>query len=110
MVEAPAASVPAKSAPADYTKFFVQDAIARYEAQGLDAAVAHYNRAQSVDGQWYVFIIDENGLVIGHPDPERLGLDLKGWVGTDANGYEFGRGDALCRRGGQVGVLRVPQP
>ena len=43
-----------------------------------------------MDGQWYVFIIDENDLVIGHPDPERLGLDLKGWVGTDANGYEFG--------------------
>ena len=43
-----------------------------------------------MDGQWYVFIIDQNDLVIGHPDPERLGLDLKGWVGTDANGYEFG--------------------
>ena len=43
-----------------------------------------------MDGQWYVFIIDENDLVIGHPDPERLGLDLKGWVGTDANGYDFG--------------------
>ena len=43
-----------------------------------------------MDGQWYVFIIDENDLVIAHPDPGRLGLDLKGWVGTDANGYEFG--------------------
>ena len=34
--------------------------------------------------------MDENGLVVGHPDPERRGLDLKGWVGTDLNGYEFG--------------------
>ena len=25
-----------------------------------------------------------------HPDPGRLGLDLNGWVGTDANGYRFG--------------------
>ena len=25
-----------------------------------------------------------------NPDPERLGLDLKGWVGTGVNGYEFG--------------------
>ena len=24
------------------------------------------------------------------PDPQRLGLDVKGWVGTDANGYSFG--------------------
>ena len=90
IVRAALASVPSRSAPADYTRHVVANAIARYEAQGLDATLAHYNSPQSVDGQWYVFIIDENDLVIGHPDPERLGLDLKGWVGTDANGYEFG--------------------
>ena len=37
-----------------------------------------------------MFIIDENDKVIGHPDVQRLGLDVKGWVGTDANGYKFG--------------------
>ncbi len=90
IVRAAIASIPSKSAPAEYTQHFVENAIARYEAQGLDATLAHYNSPQSVDGQWYVFIIDQNDLVIGHPDPERLGLDMKGWVGTDANGYEFG--------------------
>ena len=90
MEAAPAALTPAKSAPAEYTKTVVQDAIDMYEAQGLDATLAHYNQPQSIDGQWYVFIIDQNDLVIGHPDPERRGLDLKGWVGTDTNGYEFG--------------------
>ena len=84
------ASIPPRSAPAEYTRFFVNNGISRYETQGLDATLAHYNREASVDGQWYVFIIDENGLVIGHPDAHRLGLDLKGWVGTDANGYNFG--------------------
>ena len=84
------ASVPPRSAPAEYTKFFVDNAISMYETQGLDATLAHYNRPESIDGQWYVFIIDENDLFIGHPDPGRLGLDLKGWVGTDANGYNFG--------------------
>ena len=83
-------SIPPKSAPAEYTKFLVDNAISRYETQGIDATLAHYNREESVDGQWYVFIIDENDLVIGHPDAHRLGLDLKGWVGTDANGYAFG--------------------
>ena len=83
-------SIPPKSAPADYTRFFVDNAVSRYETQGLDATLAYYNREESVDGQWYVFIIDENDLVIGHPDAHRLGLDLKGWVGTDANGYNFG--------------------
>ena len=58
--------------------------------QGLDATLAYYNRPESVDGQWYVFIIDGNDLVIGHPDANRLGLDVKGWVGIDANGYNFG--------------------
>ncbi len=94
------ASMPSKSAPADYTRHFVGNAIARYEAQGLDATLAHYNSPQSVDGQWYVFIIDENDLVIGHPDPERLGLDLKGWVGTDLNGYEFGSATLAADEGG----------
>ena len=72
------ASIPPKSAPAEYTKFFVNNAISKYETQGLDATLDYYNREESVDGQWYVLIIDENDLVIGHPDPDRLGLDLNG--------------------------------
>ncbi|MCY4448587.1 MAG: hypothetical protein OXE02_07045 [Chloroflexi bacterium] len=90
IVRAAIAGIPPRAAPAEYTQYVVDSAVARYESQGLDAALAHYNSAQSIDGQWYVFIIDENDLVIAHPDPERRGLDLKGWVGTDANGYEFG--------------------
>ena len=84
------ASIPPKSSPAEYTRFFVENAISRYETQGLGATLAHYNSPQSIDGQWYVFIVDENDLVVGHPDANRLGLDVKGWVGTDANGYNFG--------------------
>ena len=84
------ASIPPTSAPVEYTKFFVEKAISKYETQGLDATLAYYNRPESIDGQWYVFIIDENDLVIGHPDAHRLGLDLNGWVGTDSNGYNFG--------------------
>ena len=83
-------SIPPKSSPAEYTMYFVDEAIRRYETDGLDATLAHYNSQESVDGQWYVFIIDENDLVIGHPDPARLGLDVKGPVGTDVNGYNFG--------------------
>ena len=81
---------PSKSDPAAYTKFVVDQAIARYEAEGLDATLAHYNSPASIDDQWYVFIIDENDIVIGHPDPDRLGLDVNGWVSNDINGYDFG--------------------
>ena len=84
------ASIPEKSSPIEYTKFFVDKAVSRYDTQGLDATLAHYNREESIDGQWYVFIIDENDIVVGHPDPLRRGLDVKGWVGTDPNGYNFG--------------------
>ncbi len=88
------ALAPPRSDPAEYTRYIVESAISRYETQGREAAIAHYNRAQSVDGQWYVFIVDENGLVIAHPDPGRRGLDLSGWVSIDANGYNF-RADML---------------
>ena len=90
IAQAAIAAVPSRTAPAEYTRFFVDSAVARYQTQGLNETLAHYNSAQSIDGQWYVFIIDGNDLVIAHPEPERLGLDVKGWVGTDANGYEFG--------------------
>ena len=93
------ASIPPKSAPAEYTKFLVNNAISLYETQGLEATLAHYNREESVDGQWYVFIIDENDLVIGHPDAHRLGLDLKGWVSLDATGYNFGPDMLSATRG-----------
>ena len=83
------ASIPPRSAPADYTAFVVDSAIALYETQGLEATLTHYSRKQSVDGQWYVFIIDEDDRIAAHPDPHRVGLDVKGWVGTDVNGYHF---------------------
>ena len=83
-------SIPPKSASAEYTKFFVDNAIAMYESEGLDATLKYYNRADSVDGQWYVFIVDENDEVIGHHNAHLIGLDLKGSLGTDAEGYNFG--------------------
>ena len=86
-----AAAIPPKTLPAEYTRFFVQSAIGRYETLGLDATLAHYNRPGSVDGQWYVFIVDQDDLVLAHPDGSLAGLDLKGPLGTDANGYNFGR-------------------
>ena len=84
------ASIPPKSAPADYTRFVVDNAISRYETEGLDATLARYSREENIDGQWYVFIVGEDDRLIAHPNPYRLGLDLKGWVGADANGYDYG--------------------
>ena len=83
------ATVPPKSTPADYTKFLVRDAISRYESEGLDATVAYYNAKESVDGQWYVFIIDDNQTIISHaPNPDLVGKDASQALGP--NSYPTG--------------------
>ena len=84
------ASIPPKSAPAEYTKFFVETAVSRYDAEGLGATLAYYNNVESIDGQWYLFIVNADDKVIGHYDTHLLGEDLNGPLGTDANGYNFG--------------------
>ena len=67
------ASVPPKWMPEAYTNYFVREAIRRYESDGLDSTVAYYNTKGSVDGQWYVFMMDEDGTVIAHANPALVG-------------------------------------
>ena len=75
---------------AEHTKLVVEAAISRYETSGLQATADHYNDPASIDGQWYVFIVDVGGEVLVHFDPTRRHQNLNGWVGTDSNGYRFG--------------------
>ena len=84
------ASAPTKSSPSDYTKFFVSGAISRYELAGKDAALDYFNSLESIDGQWYMIVVDDSGSVLGHYNENLRGLDLNGPVGTDVNGYRFG--------------------
>ena len=56
-----------------YTQAFVQQAINLYDAVGLEDTVAYYDTEESVDGQWYVFMIDEDGTVIAHANPALVG-------------------------------------
>ena len=44
----------------EHTKFVVDETIARYHADGLETALAYYSSAESVDGQWYVFVAAES--------------------------------------------------
>ncbi|MDE2766372.1 MAG: hypothetical protein OXI25_08100 [Chloroflexota bacterium] len=77
-----------KSDPAAYTVEFVQGAIDRYERDGREATIAHYSTRDSVDGQWYVFIIDENDRTVGHWNPAVRGFGRLDRV--DATGYYYG--------------------
>ena len=79
-----------KAHPVAYTVAMVEKALQRYGAEGLEATVEYYNTAESVDGEYYVFIFDENDQLIAHANPDLLGMDLKGDLGVDVTGYRFG--------------------
>ena len=61
----------------EYTKFVVDEAITRFHAEGLDATLEHYNRAESVDAQWYVFIATLGGEILGHYNVEDFAVHLQ---------------------------------
>ena len=87
-IEAPPAP-PSKDRPADYTQAFVLQAIERYEETGKEATVAYYNASESQDGQWYVFIIDENQTIVAHaPNPDLVGKHRSQALGP--NSYPTG--------------------
>ena len=79
-----------KAEPAEYTVAFVDRALRHYKAHGRENTVAHYNTPESVDGAWYIYIFDENDLLIAHANPDLLGMDLKEELGLDSTGYHFG--------------------
>ena len=79
---------PMKSDNPAYTQAFVQSAINLYNALGRQAVVEYYSTAESVDGQWYVFIIDENGFTIAHHNAVFLQRDPA--LRVDSTGYFYG--------------------
>ena len=83
--------LPAKSDPASYTVAVVQRALDRYENTGAEATIAYYNTPESVDGAWYVFIIDDNDVIVSHgTSPSPVGLNMNGQIGVDLNGHRYG--------------------
>ena len=79
-----------KSNPIEYTVSLVEQALRRYAREGRAATLDYYNSPESVDGDWYVFIIDEEDKLAAHPNQELLGDDLKGDLGVDIAQYRFG--------------------
>ena len=77
---------PPRSDAAAYTQWFVRQAIERYDTEGRDAALEYFNDPASVDGQWYVFVVNAEGILIGHPTRP----DLRG-TSTAARLDTFGK-------------------
>ena len=83
------ASAPDRSDEAGFTQHFVARAIDYYNSHGREATLEYYNSAESVDGQWYMFIFDENEVMIAHENPDLVGLNAADVNGPD--GYPAGR-------------------
>jgi len=81
-------AIPTENEVAGYTRSVVQDAIRYYDRNGRDAAVEHYSSEDSRHGQWYVFIVDEEGYAIATPNTDLIGTGPAQYV--DASGYFYG--------------------
>ena len=80
---------PRKSDQPAYTQAMVQQAMNLYDSSGLDAALNYYDDPVSVDGQWYIFIVDtETGRTIGHFNPDLRDRDPA--LRVDPTGYFYG--------------------
>ena len=87
---------PTQSEDAAYTQTFVEDAIDKFEHDGREATIAYFNSPESVDGQWYLFIFDEDGVLVAHEDSELVGSNAAEVNGPD--GYPAGRMIAAVAR------------
>lgn len=80
---------PRKSDQPAYTQALVQQALDLYGSSGLEVALDYYSDPVSVDGQWYVFIVDtETGRTIGHFNPDLRHRDPS--LRVDSTGYFYG--------------------
>ena len=95
---------------AGYTVAMVERAMRRYDAQGREAMVEYYNSPESVDGEWYVFVFDENEKLIALAvNPDTLGADFAGRYRGGFHRLPAWRSDSGRNRGRDVGRLFLPQ-
>ena len=55
---------PGVADPAAYTQSYVQKAMDYYDSQGLEATVAHYNSPESIDGSYWLMMVDPQGVIV----------------------------------------------
>ena len=79
---------PGKDDPPAYTQYFVQQAVDRFNRDGRDAVIDHYNSEDSIDGPWYIFIIEDGTTVSIATNPELVGT--RTGPRTDVNGKNYG--------------------
>ena len=92
---------PTKDDPSEYARLLVGRALTRYDDQGLEATLAHYNSDESADGPWYVFILDDRDgdlyTVANSNRPDVVGTTRER---IDANGFNYGKAFAAVTEEG----------
>ncbi|MDE2724495.1 MAG: cache domain-containing protein [Gemmatimonadota bacterium] len=90
-----------------HTIAYVERAIEYYKREGRDATATYYNSRESIDGQWFLTLVDENDLMLTYPIlPHLIGSDVK--AGRSPTGYEFGKEIAKATEKGQW--VKFPYP
>ena len=96
---------PTKDDAAAYTQYFVQQAVDRYQRDGRESTIAYYNSTASIDGPWYIFIIEDGTTISIATNPELVGTATT--ARTDVNGKNYGRELAAAdERGAWVDYIR----
>ena len=81
---------PPKLARRPYARYLVADAIERYEREGRDHTLAYHNSPDSLDGEWYVFIADSDGIMLANANrTDIVGIDASNL--TDSTGKNYGQ-------------------
>ena len=92
---------PTQDDPSEYARLLVGRALTRYDDTGLDAKLAHYNSPASVDGPWYVLIIeDRDGVLYSVASANRPDLVGTTWERIDATGFNYGESFAAVTEAG----------
>ena len=91
------------------TKNYVRRATEFYDRNGREATISHYDSRESVDGQFYLFLIGADDIYLAHPIfPHLKGTDIKDVVGSD--GYELGKEIAKATEEGHWVDYLWPHP
>lgn len=69
---------------------YVQRALAFHDSHGREATFSHYNSPGSVEGENYLFVLDDSGELLVHINPELIGGNVHTNLGMDADGNRFG--------------------
>ena len=90
--------MPTMDDPEAFAVAFVQAAVDLYKSDGAEAAITYYNNPASIEGQWYVFIVDTDGLFVSHaPRQDLVGTplqDVRSRDGSYALGEEIAKATA----------------